>query len=45
MKLIRFGNIGEEKPGIQLDNGSRKDVSALAKIIMKIFSELMELKG
>ena len=28
MKLIRFGEVGEEKPGIQLDNGTRLDVSA-----------------
>jgi len=27
MKLIRFGNAGEEKPGIQLEDGSRIDVS------------------
>ena len=29
MKLIRFGNVGEEKPGILLDNGVRKDCSEL----------------
>jgi 2,4-diketo-3-deoxy-L-fuconate hydrolase len=28
MKLIRFGAVGEEKPGIQLENGTRIDVSA-----------------
>jgi len=28
MKLIRFGKIGNEKPGIQLGDGSRRDVSA-----------------
>jgi 2,4-didehydro-3-deoxy-L-rhamnonate hydrolase len=28
MKLIRFGAIGNEKPGIQLENGTRRDVSA-----------------
>ncbi|MBT2161511.1 fumarylacetoacetate hydrolase family protein [Zobellia barbeyronii] len=27
MKLIRFGSIGAEKPGVQLDNGTRLDVS------------------
>lgn len=27
MKLIRFGSIGTEKPGVQLDNGTRLDVS------------------
>ena len=28
MKLIRFGKQGEEKPGIQLDNGNLIDVSS-----------------
>ncbi len=28
MKLIRFGAAGEEKPGLQLENGTRIDVSA-----------------
>ncbi|WP_406683217.1 fumarylacetoacetate hydrolase family protein [Seonamhaeicola sp. MEBiC1930] len=28
MKLIRFGAVGEEKPGVQLDNGTKIDVSA-----------------
>ena len=28
MKLIRFGNAGEEKPGVQLANGTKIDVSA-----------------
>ena len=27
MKLIRFGAAGEEKPGVQLENGQRIDVS------------------
>ena len=31
MKLIRFGGIGEEKPGVQLENGSRIDVSAFGE--------------
>ena len=31
MKLIRFGNVGNEKPGIQLENGSRIDVSAFGQ--------------
>ncbi|MBA3685108.1 MAG: fumarylacetoacetate hydrolase family protein [Planctomycetes bacterium] len=31
MKLIRFGDKGSEKPGIQLDNGARKDVSGLVR--------------
>lgn len=29
MKLIRFGEVGLEKPGIQLNDGTRLDVSAL----------------
>ena len=28
MKLIRFGAEGMEKPGVQLENGERLDVSA-----------------
>ena len=28
MKLIRFGVVGEEKPGVQLENGTKIDVSA-----------------
>ncbi|MEQ8714157.1 MAG: fumarylacetoacetate hydrolase family protein [Cyclobacteriaceae bacterium] len=31
MKLIRFGNAGEEKPGIELNDGVRKDLSGLVK--------------
>ncbi len=31
MKLIRFGDQGAEKPGIQFDNGARKDVSSLVR--------------
>ena len=31
MKLIRFGKTGEEKPGIQLSNGTRIDVSAFGE--------------
>lgn len=31
MKLIRFGKSGQEKPGIQLDNGKRIDVSAFGQ--------------
>ena len=27
MKLIRFGTIGNEKPGVQLQDGTRIDVS------------------
>ena len=31
MKLIRFGKIGNEKPGVQLENGSRIDVSGFGQ--------------
>jgi 2,4-didehydro-3-deoxy-L-rhamnonate hydrolase len=31
MKLIRFGNAGEEKPGIQLPDGTNLDISAFGE--------------
>lgn len=31
MKLIRFGKVGEEKPGIQLEDDTRLDVSAFGE--------------
>ena len=31
MKLIRFGTLGHEKPGVQLDNGARIDVSGFGQ--------------
>ena len=31
MKLIRFGKAGEEKPGIELENEKRIDVSAFGE--------------
>ncbi|MEQ8218881.1 MAG: fumarylacetoacetate hydrolase family protein [Arenibacter sp.] len=31
MKLIRFGEVGKEKPGVQLENGTRLDVSAYGR--------------
>ncbi len=31
MKLIRFGEVGKEKPGVQLENGKRLDVSAFGR--------------
>lgn len=37
MKLIRFGNIGAEKPGVQLENGKRIDVSAFGEDYTDIF--------
>ncbi len=37
MKLIRFGNIGNEKPGVQLEDGSRIDVSAFGQDYTEAF--------
>ncbi|MBJ6368784.1 fumarylacetoacetate hydrolase family protein [Snuella sedimenti] len=31
MKLIRFGEVGNEKPGVQLEDGTRIDVSAFGQ--------------
>ena len=31
MKLIRFGKAGKEKPGIQLENGQRIDISSFGE--------------
>ncbi|MCL6268229.1 fumarylacetoacetate hydrolase family protein [Flagellimonas myxillae] len=31
MKLIRFGAEGQEKPGVELDNGTRLDISGFGK--------------
>lgn len=31
MKLIRFGEVGKEKPGVQLNDGTRLDVSAFGR--------------
>lgn len=31
MKLIRFGTVGNEKPGLELDSGTRLDVSAFGE--------------
>lgn len=31
MKLVRFGEVGQEKPGVQLENGTRLDVSAFGR--------------
>ena len=31
MKLIRFGNLGNEKPGVQLEDGSRIDVTGFGE--------------
>lgn len=31
MKLIRFGEVGSEKPGVQLNDGTRLDVSSLVQ--------------
>ena len=37
MKLIRFGRNGQEKPGLELDNGSRIDVSAFGEDYNELF--------
>ena len=31
MKLIRFGAVGNERPGVQLEDGTRLDVSAFGQ--------------
>ncbi|WP_242155831.1 fumarylacetoacetate hydrolase family protein [Aestuariivivens sediminis] len=37
MKLIRFGAVGLEKPGVQLDNGARLDVSGFGEDYSETF--------
>ena len=37
MKLIRYGIVGKEKPGVQLQDGSRIDVSAFGEDFDEIF--------
>jgi 2-keto-4-pentenoate hydratase/2-oxohepta-3-ene-1,7-dioic acid hydratase in catechol pathway len=37
MKLIRFGEFGQEKPGVQLEDGERIDVSAFGEDFDEIF--------
>ena len=37
MKLIRFGNPGNEKPGVQMEDGSRIDVSAFGEDYGELF--------
>ncbi|MDW3211978.1 MAG: fumarylacetoacetate hydrolase family protein [Reichenbachiella sp.] len=39
MKLIRFGSVGNEKPGVLLDDGTRVDVSSLVKDYDEAFFE------
>ena len=39
MKLIRFGNVGHEKPGILLKNGKKIDVSAFGEDFDENFFE------
>jgi 2-keto-4-pentenoate hydratase/2-oxohepta-3-ene-1,7-dioic acid hydratase in catechol pathway len=39
MKLIRFGKPGQEKPGVILPDGSRRDVSTFTKDFDEIFFE------
>lgn len=37
MKLIRFGTIGQEKPGVQLEDGKRLDISAFGEDYTEAF--------
>lgn len=39
MKLIRFGAVGEEKPGIQLNSGDRIDISGFGEDYTESFFE------
>ncbi|MEN3323112.1 fumarylacetoacetate hydrolase family protein [Mariniflexile soesokkakense] len=39
MKLIRFGEVGKEKPGVQLPNGNRIDVSIFGEDYTEQFFE------
>jgi len=39
MKLIRFGAVGEEKPGVQLNSGDRIDVSGFGEDYTESFFE------
>ena len=39
MKLIRFGEAGKEKPGVQLDSGKRIDISAFGEDYTEAFFE------
>src|SRR5680860_1081160 len=39
MKLIRFGTAGSEKPGVQLEDGKRLDVSAFGQDYTESFFE------
>ena len=47
MKLIRFGTIGQEKPGVQLEDGRKIDISAFGQDYTEAFfggNGLKELK-
>jgi len=44
MKLIRFGDPNKEKPGVQLENGTRIDVSAAVNDYDEAFFENNDLK-
>ena len=39
MKLIRFGEVGKEKPGVQLQNGNKIDVSTFGEDYTELFFE------
>ena len=45
MKLIRFGNSKNEKPGILADDGNRFDVSNFLSDYDENFLKAMELKS
>ena len=39
MKLIRFGAVGDEKPGVELNDGKRIDVSGFGQDFDQNFLE------
>jgi len=43
MKLIRMGELGREKPGVLLDDGTRVDVRDLVRTMTRRFSRATEL--
>ena len=45
MKLIRFGEVGKEKPGIILANGTKIDVSDFGSDYDEFFFGDDEMKG
>ena len=43
MKLMRFGKTGEERPGIELNNGQQLDVSAFGEDFNQFFLQKIVL--